>query len=177
MTKQQQQKIDKVNKALETMNKGATLNEASSIVGYSRPDKLRRALKELDYVEYKGNWIKVSEDCNTRSNTNSNTEKNEVVLVENNQISLPHDIIDLLQEEQGTVKAMIDWYKVFSNTCNTSNTIMKIELPQSENVMISTRSNKVVWEKFKTFCKNHSANFTMGDLVAAAFLEYMEKYK
>lgn len=72
---------------------------------------------------------------------------------------------------------MIEWYKVFSNIGNISNTIMKIELPQSENVMISTRSNKVVWEKFKTFSKNHSANFTMGDLVAAAFLEYIEKYK
>lgn len=80
-------------------------------------------------------------------------------------------------QEKNKIKAMIEWYKVFSNIGNISNTIMKIELPQSENVMISTRSNKVVWEKFKTFSKNHSANFTMGDLVAAAFLEYIEKYK
>lgn len=72
---------------------------------------------------------------------------------------------------------MLEWYKQYSNRDNTSNTVIKIELPQSENVMISTRSNKVVWERFKVFAKNNSVNFKMGDLVAQALQDYMDKYK
>ena len=71
---------------------------------------------------------------------------------------------------------MIGWYKRYSNTDKTSSTLIKTELPQSENVMISTRSNKAVWEQFKIFAKNNSVNFKMGDLVAQALLDFMKKH-
>lgn len=176
MTKQQQQKIDKVNKALELMAHGKTVKEVYAEVGYSAADKLKRALKELGYIEINGHW----EKSNTESNTKCNTTKNEIVAVNKQQIAeqrVQLEVVNLLEQEQDTLKAMLEWFKKFSNTNNTSNTLIKIELPISENVMVSTRSNKVVWEQFKVFAKNNSANFKMGDLVAQALLDYMEKYK
>lgn len=184
MTKQQQQKIDKVNKALELMSQGKSIKEVYAEVGYSGADKLKRALKELGYTEVNGHWEKsntncnteCTTECNTESNTNCITNKNEVVETKKQELD-KSQVIDLLEQEQDTLKSMLEWFKRFSNTENTSNILIKIELPASENVMISTRSNKVVWEEFKKFAKKNSDNFKMGDLVAQALLEYMNKYK
>ena len=68
-----------------------------------------------------------------------------------------------------------DGKRVLSHT--DGSTFIRIELPQRENVMISARSNKVVWEEFKEFAKKHSVNFRMGDLLAQALKEYRDKYK
>lgn len=173
LTKQQQQKIDKVNKALELMKNGRTIKEVYAEVGYSRWDKLKRALNELGYEEVDGKWIESNTGCNTDCNTTM-----EIVEVHKHEVIEPSQLqfVELLEQEQETLRNMIEWYKQYSNTNNTSNTLIKIELPQSENVMISTRSNQVVWEQFKIFAKNNSANFKMGDLVAQALLDYMNKY-
>lgn len=175
MTKQQQQKVDKVNKALELMRDGRTIKDVYLEVGYSRWDKLKRALVELGYIEVEGSWISSNTDCNTSGNTGGMeiVETHKQAIIEPGQLQF----VELLAQEQDTLKSMIEWYKRYSNTDNTSNTFIKIELPQSENVMISTRSNQVVWEQFKIFAKNNSANFKMGDLVAQALLDYMKKYQ
>lgn len=184
MNKQQQQKIDKVNKALELMKQGRTIKEVYQEVGYSGADKLKRALKELGYIEIDKQWIQNKANdmnSNTSSNTNSNTSSNTNKMVEVHKQQIADinklNIVTFMEQEQDTLKAMIEWYKKNSNTINTSNTFIKIELPISENVMISTRSNKVVWEKFKMFAKSNSASFTMGDLVAQALLDFMNKHQ
>lgn len=173
MTKQQQQKINKVNNALDLFKQGKSLKEASIIVGYSRPDKLKRALIELGYKEQDGEWINDDLTSNTVCNTTCITNVENIGLASIKEL----EFVTMLEQEQDTIRNMIEWYKRYSNTDNTSNTIIKIELPQSDNTMISTRSNKVVWEQFKIFAKNNSANFKMGDLVAQALLDYMNKYK
>lgn len=171
MTKQQQRKINKVNAALDLMNNGKTIKEVYTAVGYSRVDKLKRALTELGYIEVEGKW----QNCNTDCNTKYNSMEKLIEVKRPTNINTKHlQLLKNLEQEEDTLLNMIEWYKTYSSTSITCNTHIKIELPKSENVMISTRSNKVVWEQFKVFAKNNNANFTMGDLVAQALLNYMD---
>ena len=185
MTKQEQILKEKIDKALELQEQGIVRQEIYKMVGYASLDSLTKAFKKFGYTYCKEEKKYIHRDLmsntgsNTDSNTSSNTPKMDITLVEKKEMQVPvqSEVLDLLDQEKDTLKDMIAWYKQYSNTSNTSNTFIKIELPISENVMISTRSNKVVWEQFKIFAKNNSANFKMGDLVAQAFKEYMEKYQ
>lgn len=187
MTKQQQQKIDKVNKALELMSQGRTIRDVYEEVGYSRWDKLKRAMIELGYIELDGKWVLSNTDSNTNSMTNgsteSNTQSNTAVKVVKKQglrtTAEQMAVLQLMEQEQDTLKQMLAWYKKMSHTGSHTDgsTFIRVEIPHSENVMISARSNKVVWEQFKEFAKKHSANFKMGDLLAQALKDYMEKYQ
>lgn len=187
MTKQQQEAYDKFLKALDLQDQGIPRQEIYKIVGYASLDSLTKYMRKQGY-RYNDQEQKYIQSCNTDSNTISNTISNtDSNTVRTELVETPrqpivevgnYGLVQLLEDEQDTLKAMIEWYKNYSsNTNNTSNTLIKIELPQSENVMISTRSNQLVWEQFKIFAKNNSANFKMGDLVAQALLDYMNKYK
>lgn len=182
MTKQQQEAYNKFLKALELQEQGIPRQEIYHMVGYASLDSLTKAFKKqgYKYCDEEQKYIQVSNtESNTECNTSCNTYETEIVeahkhdVIEQRQLQF----VELLEKEQDTLRNMIEWYKQYSNTNNTSNTLIRIELPQSENVMISTRSNKVVWEQFKIFAKNNSANFKMGDLVAQALLDYMNKYE
>lgn len=177
MTKQQQEAYNKFLKVLELQEQGIPRQEIYKIVGYASLDSLTKYMKKQGY-KYNGQEQKYIQVSNTECNTECNTTRTEIVEVHKHEIIEPGQLqfVELLQQEQDTLKSMIEWYKQYSNTNNTSNTLIRIELPQSENVMISTRSNQVVWDQFKIFAKNNSANFKMGDLVAQALLDYMNKY-
>lgn len=178
MTKQQQEAYNKFLKALELQEQGIPRQEIYHMVGYASLDSLTKAFKKqgYKYCDEEQKYIQVS---NTDCNTSCITHTTEIVEVHKHDVigSGQLQFVELLEQEQETLRNMIEWYKQYSNTNNTSNTLIRIELPQSENVMISTRSNQVVWEQFKIFAKNNSANFKMGDLVAQALLDYMNKYK
>lgn len=179
MTKQQQIAYEKFKKALELQEQGISRHDIFSIIGYASLDSLTKIMRKHGYTydDAEGKYIK--KDCNTVCNTKGIT--NEVAIVQTELVpakvhSIGNELLTYIESEQDVLVEMINWFKNYSNTCSTSNTLIKIELPESENTMISTRSNKIVWEQFKNFAKKNSPYFTMGDLVAQAFLEYMKKY-
>ncbi len=188
MTKQQQEAYNKFLKVLELQEQGIQRQEIYKMVGYASIDSLTKALKKqgYKYSEQEQKYIQVcNTEYNTNSNMNSSTQINtkcittgEVIEVHRNNIMVEPEqleFIKVLEEERETLKSMLEWYKQYSNR-DKNNTGIIIELPASENIMISTRSNKVVWEQFKVFAKNNSANFKMGDLVAQALLDYLKKH-
>lgn len=182
MTKQQQEAYNKFLKALELQEQGISRQEIFKQVGYASLDSLTKYMRKQGYKynEQQQKYIKIDSntDCNTKSNTKSNTDCNTgVIIVEKQEPQISNEqvaLLDMLQNEQETIKNLLEWYK---RHCNTSNTFIKIELPKAENVMISTRSNKIVWEQFKAFAKRNSSDFKMGDLLAQALKEFIDKYE
>ena len=182
---------EKFTRALELQEQGTDRREIYKLLEYQSIDALTKMMRKFGYKydKFSEKYIKAecNTDCNTdshtKSNTGSNTKRNTAVkVIEKQELKTTAEQIAVLQfmeQEQETLIQMLEWYKRMSNTdSNTdSNTFIRVELPQSENVMISARSNKVVWEEFKEFTKKHSVNFKMGDLLAQALKEYMEKYK
>ena len=180
---------ERFRKALELQDQGVSRNEIYAQLGYSSIDSLTRYMRKQGYKYSKEEKKYVKADSNTTCNTNSNTTcniedsnsntkvqnatKNEMVL-DNAQI----EVLNILQEEQHTLLSMLEWYKQqVSNTCNTnSNTLlMTVNLPKSENVIVSSRANKEVWAKFKEFTKKNN-DFTACDLLSQALVDFMNKY-
>lgn len=169
------------------MSDGRTVKDVYAEVGYSATDKLKRALRELDYIEVDGQWKKSNTESSTTSMTSSSTVGNTnchtaVKVIEKQELKTTAEqmaVLQLMEQEQDTLVQMLEWYKRMSHTGSNTDgsTFIRVELPQSENVMISARSNKAVWEEFKEFAKKHSVNFKMGDLLAQALKDYMEKYQ
>lgn len=185
MTKQQQEAYNKFLKALELQEQGMPRQEIYKQVGYASLDSLTKAFRKqgYKYSDDKQKYVQVSNttcntDSSTESNTNSNTQSMDIIEVHSHTVidQSQLEFISLLEQEEETIKNMIDWYKRYSNTDKTSNTLIKIELPQSENVMITVRSSKTVWDQFRSFAKSNSANFKMGDLLAQALLDFMKKH-
>lgn len=177
MTKQQQEAYTKFQKALELQEQGIPRHEIYSIVGYASLDSLTKVMRKNGYT-YSKQEEKYINNSNTECNTFCitpvkiiETPKNEIQVIERSEV------IELIEDEKETLKELLEWFKAYRNTGNTSNTLIKIELPESENIMISARSNRVVWDRFKNFAKKNSAHFTLGDLVAQALLDYMKKYE
>lgn len=106
-----------------------------------------------------------SVNYNTTSNTYSNTESERMI---------PVDLMDLWSNEKGTIEDMVRWYKKLKEETKTD---IFIDLPKAANVMVSTRSNKVIWEAFGVFAEKYKQNFSKGDLLAEALREFMEKYR
>lgn len=147
---------------------------------YSATSKLRRALRELGYIEIEGEWVKSHTKSSTSSNTVDDTDSStSVKVIEKKELKTTTEqraVLQLMTEEQETLRQMLTWYKRI-NSRSEGDTFIRIELPQSENVMISARSNKEVWEEFKEFAKKHSVNFKMGNLLDQALKEYIEKHE
>lgn len=180
---------ERFQKALELQDQGVSRNEIYTQLGYSSIDSLTRYMRKQGYKYSKEEKKYVKADSNTKCNTNSNTTcniedsnsntkvqnvtKNEMVL-DNDQIA----VLNILQEEQHTLLSMLEWYKQqVSNTRNTnSNTLlMTVNLPKSENVIVSSRANKEVWAKFKEFTKKNN-DFTACDLLSQALVDFMNRY-
>lgn len=188
MTKQQQEAHNKFIKALELQDQGISRQEIYKQLEYASLDSLTKLMRKHDYKysEEHDKYIisnsntSSSTFSNTKCSTSSNTDSNTSIQPVENHNFLPKtvdiELLNLLETEQETLKKMIEWYKEVNTTNKPSNTFIKVELPASENIMISTRSNKVIWEQFKVFAKKNSVNFKMGDLVAQALKEYMDKY-
>lgn len=174
---------EKFTRALELQAQGIDRREIYKMLEYQSIDAFTKMMRKFGFKYDKNQEKYVQADCNTQSNTKSNTKSHtysstSVKVIEKQELKTTAEqmaVLQLIEQEQETLMQMLDWYKRMSNT--DGNTFIRIELPKSENTMISARSNKVVWEEFKEFAKKHSVNFKMGDLLAQALKEYMEKYK
>lgn len=58
---------------------------------------------------------------------------------------------------------------------DTSNIVVELPTEDDKNFKASVRINDIVWNRFKSFCKEHK-QFTQKELASQALLDYIEKY-
>lgn len=156
-------KEEKIKLVLDLQERGTPRKDIVTALGYKLIKGLTSYMSKAGYkVE---NDIYVLKDCNTESHTPANTES----ITD----SITTEFINQFVAERETFMDMLEWFKKYRIT--TTSDIL-IELPISDNVMVSCRSNKAIWEQFGEFTKEHSS-FSKGDLLAQALKEYMKKYK
>lgn len=165
---------DKFSKALDLQAEGKTRHEIYKLLGYASLDSLTKLMRKngykfsdryQQYIHTASNTESIHLPINTLCNTPSITPPQE--LSEHKE-----QIVTLLQDYD-TLQAMIEWFKKFNNT--DSSIGLKIELPQSENTMITIRGNEEIWKAFGEFAKKNSS-FTKGELLSQALKEFIEKY-
>ncbi|MEG0578944.1 MAG: hypothetical protein RR490_03405 [Niameybacter sp.] len=132
----------------------------------------------------KSNNTPTNIDSNTSTKKNQNLSNTKSITPVNTESITPqpntYQVLDPIQEElvktltdeKETIQDMIQWFKKYRVLVASD---ILVELPVSENTMISCRSNKTMWEQFGAFADTNKA-FSKGDLLAQALKEFVEKY-
>ena len=120
-----------------------------------------------------GLYIKAGTEANKNTTTNEKAQKlNNKALSgsnsSNNSNSLEARVNSLEKQIEG-IMAMLE-----TNKNNT--TELNIKVFEGEKVARSYKVNIEVQKQFKAFCKAHS-EYEVGDILANAMLEFMNKYK
>ena len=159
-----EQQVEYINSLLKT----TSLTKASASIGIARKTlsgQFERAGYKLDknikqYIRINNNTNEKAQKLNNKALSGSNSS--------NNSNSLEARV-NSLEKQIEAIKAMLE-----TNKNNT--TELNIKVFEGEKVARSYKVNIEVQEQFKAFCKAHS-EYEVGDILANAMLEFMNKYK
>ena len=159
-----EQQVEYINSLLKT----TSLTKASASIGIARKTlsgQFERAGYKLDknikqYIRINNNTNEKAQKLNNKALSGSNSS--------NNSNSLEARVNSLEKQIEG-IMAMLE-----TNKNNT--TELNIKVFEGEKVARSYKVNIEVQKQFKAFCKAHS-EYEVGDILANAMLEFMNKYK
>ena len=159
-----EQQVEYINSLLKT----TSLTKASASIGIARKTlsgQFERAGYKLDknikqYIRINNNTNEKAQKLNNKALGGSNSS--------NNSNSLEARVNSLEKQIEG-IMAMLE-----TNKNNT--TELNIKVFEGEKVARSYKVNIEVQKQFKAFCKAHS-EYEVGDILANAMLEFMNKYK
>ena len=161
-----EQQVEYINKLLETLS----LTKACANVGIARKtlsDQFERAGYKLDKTIKK--YVKTG-----NSNTNNTIEPIQKEQEQNKKANN----IKVLENRVESLEKQIEGIMSILETTNTNVATNEIEIKtfKGEKVARSYKINIEVQKQFKAFCKAHS-EYEVGDILATAMLELMNKYK
>ena len=159
-----EQQVEYINSLLKT----TSLTKASASIGIARKTlsgQFERAGYKLDknikqYIRINNNTNEKAQKLNNKALSGSNSS--------NNSNSLEARVNSLEKQIEG-IMAMLE-----TNKNNTSE--LNIRTFEGEKVARSYKVDNEVQKQFKAFCKAHS-EYAVGDILANAMLEFMNKYK
>lgn len=159
-----EQQVEYINSLLKT----TSLTKASASIGIARKTlsgQFERAGYKLDknikqYIRINNNTNEKAQKLNNKALGGSNSS--------NNSNSLEARVNSLEKQIEG-IMAMLE-----TNKNNTSE--LNIRTFEGEKVARSYKVDNEVQKQFKAFCKAHS-EYAVGDILANAMLEFMNKYK
>lgn len=144
---------------------------------------IRKYITNRGYKRIADQFVLQDDKCNPREHTqkidkseSSNTSENTSVI---NFTDIKDNMIYLSNETE-TLKEMIEWFKCKDDKSNTSVIEVvegvKIDLPDSPIKRTTIRINEKVWEMFNELVEENKP-IDKHDLMGAALLEYINKYK
>ena len=153
---------------INSLLKTTSLTKASASIGIARKTlsgQFERAGYKLDknikqYIRINNNTNEKAQKLNNKALSGSNSS--------NNSNSLEARVNSLEKQIEG-IMAMLE-----TNKNNTSE--LNIRTFEGEKVARSYKVDNEVQKQFKAFCKAHS-EYAVGDILANAMLEFMNKYK
>ena len=153
---------------INSLLKTTSLTKASASIGIARKTlsgQFERAGYKLDknikqYIRINNNTNEKAQKLNNKALSGGNSS--------NNSNSLEARVNSLEKQIEG-IMAMLE-----TNKNNTSE--LNIRTFEGEKVARSYKVDNEVQKQFKAFCKAHS-EYAVGDILANAMLEFMNKYK
>ena len=153
---------------------------------------IANAFKKAGYIKDKatGIYIKTTNQIDQEVKTTKITNDNKVVKKpsnKSNKVNVLETKVNSLENEIEDIKAVLnEMNSKLNEVINTKNTTTYITVENTNSLGIKklkgnkvTRSyklNEKVQKEFKSFCKAHS-DCEVGDILATALIEYMERNK
>ncbi len=169
-----EQQVEYINSLLE---QGDTVDNIRTTLGVGK-NYIGTNFKKGGYVKDRttGLYIKVGQQ-NININTTNTTALNKVnkkVTKDKQSINNTKSLESRIESLERQIKGIMDILET-TNTTITTNEI-EIKTFEGEKVARSYKVNIEVQKQFKAFCKAHSEH-EVGDILATAMLELMNKYK
>lgn len=168
-----EQQVEYVNSQLR---QGNTVDNIRTTLGVGK-NYIGTNFKKGGYVKDKatGLYIKVGTEATITTNTTiekAQNANNKALSGSNNSNSLEKRVKSL-EKQIEAITTMLE-----ANNTNTTVTTNEIEIKkfEGEKVARSYKVNIEVQKQFKAFCKAHS-EYEVGDILATAMLEFMNKFK
>lgn len=170
-----EQQVEYINSQLE---QGDTVDNIRVALGVGK-NYIGTNFKKGGYIKDRatGLYIKAGQENINTTNTTALNKANKKVTKDkqsiNNTKSLEARINSLEKQIEGIMA-------ILETTNNTNTTVatneIEIKTFEGEKVARSYKVNKEVQMQFKAFCKAHSEH-DVGDILATAMLEFMNKFK
>lgn len=192
MTKEEFEKLnfqDKVAYLNDKLHEGQTVTKIREDIGIGE----KRLQKEIKMNGYKYDnklkqYIFNTEtyiSANTKSNTNSNTQGKDIIVLEKNTTPILKEsqeaAINFLEQNLEIFEILVEKFKVNTKSNTNSNTDKKqitIELIDDKHLKPKAKAfrvNMFVYKEWQKFCETQ--RYSKQDLLSMAMKEYMEKYK
>ena len=163
--------IDYINKGLES----TSLTKVCASIGIDRAT-VRKRFGRNGYKLEGGKYIAIENiPATTKTSTAKVTKKATEQTQENKQIKALESKIESLEKQIESINNILDTITTETTNNGTKNNI-KIRKYKGVEGVRSYRVNAKVLEQWKVFCKAHSEH-KVGDLLANAMVEYMNKFK
>lgn len=128
-------------------------------------------------------FVLLDDTCNSEYNHSKEVAKNKEITQQNTNIFSNAEFKEnmlYLNDEAETIKEMLRWFKSKDDKDNI-NVIeikdgIKIDLPPANIKRTTIRINEKVWDLFHEFVEDKKI-YDKHDLMGAALMEFMEKYK
>lgn len=118
-------------------------------------------------------------ECNHKKESAENREVTREITSVFNNAEFKENIM-YLNDETETIKQIVQWFKNKDDKSNTDVIEIKeginIDLPQGNIKRTTIRINEKIWDLFNEFVE-HKKIYDKHDLMGAALLEFIEKYK
>ena len=168
-----EQQVEYIN---ELLQEGNTVDNIRMALGVGK-NYIGNNFSKGGYKKDRATGLYIKAGAETNINTNTTNEKaqklNNKALSggnsSNNSNSLEARVNSLEKQIEGIMA-------ILNNTNTTATTELNIKTFEGEKVARSYKINIEVQKQFKAFCKAHS-EYEVGDILANAMLEFMNKYK
>ena len=144
---------------------------------------IRKYVTNRGFKRIGNEFVLLDDTCNSECNTSKKEDKNEEITHGHTDVMQKPDFKEnmmYLNEEAETIKEMIQWFKTKDDKSNTDVIEIKeglnIDLPPANIKRTTIRINEKVWDLFDEFVKNKKV-YDKHDLMSAALMEFMDKYK
>lgn len=170
-----EQQVEYVNGLLE---QGDTVENIRMTLGVGK-NYIGTNFKKGGYVKDKVTklYIKVGQENINTTNTTALNKANKKVIKDKQSINNTKLLENRIESLERQIKGIMAILETTNNT-NTTVATNEIEIKtfKGEKVARSYKVNIEVQKQFKAFCKAHS-EYEVGDILANAMLEFMNKYK
>lgn len=170
-----EQQVEYVNGLLE---QGDTVDNIRAVLGVGK-NYIGNNFSKGGYKKDRATGLYIKAGTEATINTNTTNEKsqeaNNKVLRGGNGINSSNSLEKRVKDLEKQIEAIMTMLET-NNTNTTTATELNIKTFEGEKVARSYKVNKEVQMQFKAFCKAHSEH-DVGDILATAMLEFMNKFK
>ena len=168
-----EQQVEYVNSQLQ---QGNTVDNIRTGLGVGK-NYIARNFKKGGYTRGEATGLYIKAGTEATRTTNTTTEKaNNKAISGSNSSNNSNSLEKRVKSLEKQIEAIITILE--ANNTNTTVTTNEIEIKkfEGEKVARSYKVNIEVQKQFKAFCKAHS-EYEVGDILATAMVEYMNKFK